>query len=308
MRLLKAFLVLVVVVLAGLVAFVQLEPETATRFALESERSRSGLVRKEIDAGDTHFVYLEGGSGDPLLLFHGFGADKDNFTRVARFLTPYYRVIIPDHAGFGESSHDPDADYSPPAQAKRLHELAAALGIGRAHIGGNSMGGHIAMSYAAAYPEDVASMWLLDPGGIWSGPPSELEKIIRTTGKNPLMAHDGAEFAGVFAFVMSDPPYVPRAMLDVMAKKRADNFALEEKIFVQIRDDKLEDRIRGLPTPALIVWGRDDRAIDVGTAEVLHGMLPKSEVIILDGIGHLPMIEAPERSATDYLAFRKTLG
>jgi pimeloyl-ACP methyl ester carboxylesterase len=122
------------------------------------------------------------------------------------------------------------------------------------------------------------------------------------------MAHDGAEFAGVFAFVMSDPPYIPRPMLDVMAKRRADNFALEEKIFVQIRDDKLEERIKGLATPSLIVWGREDRAIHFGTAEVLHGMLPKSQVVILDHIGHLPMVEAPEQSAADYLAFRKSLG
>jgi pimeloyl-ACP methyl ester carboxylesterase len=96
-------------------------------------------------------------------------------------------------------------------------------------------------------------------------------------------------------------------MLDVKARERILNFALEEKIFEQIRGDRIEERIRGLATPSLIVWGREDRAIDVGTAEVLHALLPHSQVIILDGIGHLPMIEAPERSATDYLRFRAAL-
>lgn len=308
MRLLRFLLVLVVAVALGAVAFVQLAPEAATRMALDAERDRAGLVRKEIDLpGGLHYVYLEGGSGEPLMLFHGFGANKDNFTRVARYLVPHYRVILPDHVGFGESSHPQDVDYSPPAQAARLHDLAAALGIQRVHLGGSSMGGHIAMSYAAAYPSDVASLWLLDPGGIWSAPPSELARTMLAGGDNPLMARTPDEYFQVYQFAMSDPPWIPRAMLDVMAAERIRNFELEKKIFEQIRADRVEDRIRGMATPSLIVWGREDRAIDVATAEVLHGLLPNSQVVIMDGIGHLPMLEAVERSADDYLRFRASL-
>jgi pimeloyl-ACP methyl ester carboxylesterase len=309
MRVFKVVVGIVFAVVLALTAFVELAPETATRLALDSERARSGLTRKEIVLpGGLHYVYLEGGSGQPLMLFHGFGADKDNFTRVARFLVPRYRVVIPDHVGFGESSHPPDVDYAPPAQAARLHALAAALGITRVHLGGSSMGGHIALSYAVQYPEDVASLWLLDPGGIWSAPPSELAEVVQKTGENPLMARNADEFRKVFAFVMADPPWIPGPMLDVMARKRAANFELEKKIFRQLRDDRLEDRIRGLETPSLIVWGRLDRAINVATADVLHGLLPNSKVVILEGIGHLPAIEAPRRSADDYLEFRAAIG
>lgn len=308
MRLLRAVSLLAFAITLAAVAFVELAPETATRLALDAERHRSGLVRKEIELpGGLHYVYLEGGQGEPLMLFHGFGADKDNFTRVARYLVPRHRVIIPDHIGFGESSHPMDADYSAPAQAARLRDLAAALGVSRVHLGGSSMGGHIALTYAAAHPDEVASLWLLDPGGVWSGPPSELVRIVEQTGRNPLMARNEDEFAGVFEFAMASPPWVPRAMLDVMARERIRNFALEEKIFVQIRDDRLEERIRGLPSPSLIVWGREDRAISVETAQVLHALLPASKVVIMEGIGHLPMIEAPEASARDYEQFRLAL-
>ena len=107
---------------------------------------------------------------------------------------------------------------------------------------------------------------------------------------------------------MFDPPYVPRAMLNVLARERIANFTLEQKIFEQLRGDNgLEARIKGLETPSLIVWGREDRAIHVGTADVLHALLPNSKVIVMDEIGHLPMIEAPERSADDYLRFRASL-
>src|SRR5262245_51033366 len=96
------------------IGFVYLAPEKATRWAVASERKRAGLERKEIDLpGGLHYVYLEGGQGDPLMLLHGFGANKDNFVRVARLLTPHYRVVVPDHIGFGESAHPQDADYSP---------------------------------------------------------------------------------------------------------------------------------------------------------------------------------------------------
>ena len=309
MRILKALAAVLLITAVALVAFVQIAPATALRLGFDAERSRSGLVRKEIDLPDgLHYVYLEGGSGEPLVLLHGFGDNKDTFTRLARFLTGKYRVIAPDHIGFGESSRPMDADYTPPAQAERLHALTIALGLDRVHVGGNSMGGHIALSWAAAHPGDVASLWLLDAAGIWSAPKSELTETIEKTGVNPLNPTNTDEFLRLYQFAMSDPPYVPRAILDVMAEQRIANAELEAKIFQQLRTDDAEERIRGMRTPSLIVWGDEDRALHVGTAEVLHGLLPNSEVVILEGIGHLPQLEAPERCAEDYLRFREGAG
>ncbi len=294
--------------LVGVVAaigFVYLAPEQAMRLAMDGERSRAGLVRKQIDLPDgLHFVYLEGGQGEPLVLLHGFGADKDNFTRVARFLTPHYRVIVPDQLGFGESAHPSDADYAPIAQAERLQVLAQALGITKLHLGGSSMGGHIAMTYAALHPAQVESLWLLDPGGVWSAPESELQKSIRETGRNQLLVRNEDEFAQTFAFAMSDPPFIPRPMLDVLARERIRNHGLELRIFEQLRGDSVEQRVTGMTTPTLIVWGEKDRGINVATAEVLHKLMPNSQVIVMRGIGHLPMIERPRESAEDYLRFR----
>ena len=91
--------------------FIFAMPERAVRAALDYERRVAGLERREIDLPDgIKYVYLEGGKGEALLLLHGFGANKDNFTRVAKYLTPHYRVIVPDHIGFGESAHPAQAD------------------------------------------------------------------------------------------------------------------------------------------------------------------------------------------------------
>jgi len=278
-------------------------------FAIGLDREQAGLARKEVTLDDgLHYVYLEGGKGEPLMLLHGFGGNKDSFTRSARYLTPHYRVIIPDHIGFGESSRPPEADYTPAAQAERLRRLAQALGAKTIHLGGNSMGGQIAMAYAALYPTEVGSLWLLNPAGIWNAPRSELAHIVLGTGRNPLIARSEDEFAETFAFVMTDPPFVPRPILNVFAQERIRHADLEERIFVKIATDSVEDRVRGLDTPTLIVWGDGDRVIHVGTAEVLNRLMPRSEVIVMQGVGHLPMIERPKQSAEDYLRFRAVAG
>jgi pimeloyl-ACP methyl ester carboxylesterase len=308
MRIIKVVLALIIICILAGIGFLYLAPEKTTKLAINMERKRSGLERKEIILpGKLHYVYLEGGKGEPLILLHGFGADKDNFTRVARFLTPHYRVIIPDHLGFGESGHPQDADYRAGAQAARIRTLAQALGITKLHLGGSSMGGHISMMYAALFPDEVKSLWLLDPGGIWSAPSSELREIIAKTGENPLMARNEDEFAKIFAFVMSDPPFIPRPMLNVMARERIRNYELEKRILKEITADSAEKYVTGLKTPTLIVFGDKDRAINPATAEVLHKLMPRSEVIIMPGVGHLPMLEQPRKSAEDYLKFRAVL-
>jgi pimeloyl-ACP methyl ester carboxylesterase len=307
MRILKFTIAALVSIALILTVLVYLLPGQALRIVVDVERQRSGLVRKQIDLPDgIRYVYLEGGQGEPLLLLHGFGADKDNFTRVARFLTPHYRVIVPDLPGFGESAHPEQADYSPLAQAARLHDLMHALGIQNLHLGGSSMGGQIAITYAAQHPDEVKSLWLLDPAGVWSAPESELQKIIRETGKNPLMSMNEDEFSATYNFVMNDPPFIPSPMLKVMARKRIQNYDLENRIFRQVKGDSVEQRVTGLSIPALIVWGDKDRALSVATAEMLHKLMPKSGVIIMHDIGHLPMVENSQRCAEDYMRFRNS--
>lgn len=295
-------------VAAGVSLYFYFSPELLVRRALDYERGLAGLARKELELpGGLRYVYLEGGMGEPLMLMHGFGANKDNFVRVAKYLTPRYRVIIPDHIGFGESAKPAQADYAPRAQAERLRALAQALGMPRLHLGGNSMGGHIALTYAALFPNEVASMWLLAPAGVWSAPPSEIRKRIAESGRNPMIVNNEEEFAELVAVVTAAPLPIPRRFLDVLAQERIRNHNLEQRIFKQLAEDPVEQRVRGLATPALIVWGAQDRVLHSGGARILQQLLARSEAILMPGVGHLPMLEQPEKCAFDYLKFRSTL-
>jgi pimeloyl-ACP methyl ester carboxylesterase len=308
MRITKIVLVVLAVIVISAVGFVYLAPENAVRLLINMQRAQAGLDRKEVQlAGGLHYVYLEGGKGEPLMLLHGFGANKDNFTPVARYLTTRHRAIIPDHIGFGESAHPVDADYSPPEQAKRLRAFADALGVTSLHIGGNSMGGHIAMTYAALYPEDVKSLWLLNPAGVWSVPKSVAMITYDMTEQNPLLIRKEEDIMTLLQLAMSNPPYIPRPIRNVEARQRIKNYTLEQRIFKEMVADSVEQRINGLTTPALIVWGSEDRLLNVETSKILNRLMPRSQVIVMQHIGHLPMIENPKQSAQDYLNFRATL-
>ena len=295
-------------VATGFALYFYFSPERLVARALDYERTLAGLSRKEVELpGGIRYVYLEGGTGEPLLLLHGFGANKDNFARIAKYLTPKYRVIIPDHIGFGESSKPAKADYSPRAQAERLRLLARKLGVTQLHLGGNSMGGQIALTYAALYPKEVSSLWLLAPAGVWSAPQSETRKRIEATGHNPMIVKNEEEFAQLVGMVTAVPLPIPRRFLDVVAQERIRNHDLEQHIFKQLAQDSVEQRVRGLATPALVVWGAQDRVLHPGSAGILQQLLTRSEAILMPGVGHLPMLEQPEKCALDYVIFRAKL-
>lgn len=289
-------------------------PEHSTRLALRSLRRTAGLATHDITLAEptetgTHyrFRYLDGGRGEPLLLLHGFGGDKDNFVPVASFLTAHFRVIIPDQLGFGESDKPPGADYSPSAQADRLHRLASALNLRRLHLAGNSMGGQIALAYAARHTHEVASLWLLAPAGLWSATRSAVVQDIANGKPNPLFIRDPQDFARLLRLILESPPPVPPPVMRSLAQTRLRNQVLEQRIFPQVLGESLEDRVRDLPIPTLIVWGDRDQVLHPDAGSLLRNLLPRSELVLMPHIGHVPMLEAPRRTATDYLQFHQRL-
>ncbi|WP_348549137.1 alpha/beta hydrolase [Psychrobacter sp. KFRI-CH2-11] len=283
-----------------------------TQKIIQYERNKSDLDVKTftLTSGDK-LVYAENANltGEPLLLIHGFGGNKDNFTRIADELEDYH-LIIPDLLGFGESSKPMSADYRSQAQATRLHELLQAKGLANnIHIGGNSMGGAISVAYAAKYPKDVKSLWLVDSAGFWSaGVPKSLEGA--TLENNPLLINSKEDFYKMYDFVMYKPPYLPKSVKAVFAQERINNKELDAKILEQIVTDSVEERAKVIAQykiPTLVVWGEKDQVIKPETVNVIKDIIPQAQVIMMEDIGHVPMIEAVDQTAEDYKAFREGL-
>ena len=209
-------------------------PGAAFKFLLKAERSRAGLNQLGIEIEGLHIEYLEGGQGEVVLLLHGFGADKDNWTRISKHFTPRYRVIAPDLPGFGESTRRLDANYTIAAQADRVHAFVRAIGVKRFHLGGSSMGGNIAGVYAARHPENVISLWLVAPGGVVSAEPSEMGRELFEGKPNPLVVNSVEDYDRLLDFVFVKRPFIPGPMLKKLVEDALKNRPLNQKIFRQI--------------------------------------------------------------------------
>jgi pimeloyl-ACP methyl ester carboxylesterase len=305
----KRFLIaLPIVILFGLVALYYLFPETTFALLVRAERSAGGIAQHYIQADGLQFAYLEGGAGDALVLLHGFGANKDNWTRISRHLTPHFRVIAPDLTGFGQSSPAPDADYSIAAQILRVRQFVHALGLKSFHLGGSSMGGYIAGAYASMYPDEVQSLLLIAPGGVAASEPSELSRLLAEGQPIPLVAADAADYERLLDFVFYQRPFIPGPVKTVLVKASVAHRPHYLEIWHQIHrsgDGKpLEALVGGLTVPTLVVWGSRDRVLHVSGAGIVAAVMPNAQVTVLDSVGHLPMIEKPEETARAYLKFR----
>lgn len=294
--------------LAVLFLAARLAPVGMTAAGLWLERRISGLTLRSIHVDGFDMPYLEGGQGEVLVLIHGFGGDKDNFTRIARFLTPHYRVIIPDLPGFGDATRDPKASYAMADQVARIHGFVTQLGIERLHLGGNSMGGFISAQFAVPYGHMVQSLWLLDAAGTAAGHDSATLRHYEQTGECPLLVKRVEDFDATIAATTHKTPFLPRFVRTTLGRRGVADFALHTRIMRQLQDSPLlEQTYQPMQTPALVVWGAEDQILNPAGAASFKLLFPRAQVIMMEGIGHLPMAEAPRQSARDYLAFRARL-
>ncbi|TGL58329.1 alpha/beta fold hydrolase [Leptospira sarikeiensis] len=283
--------------------------ETLVRTGIGFERWKSGLEKKEIKVEPWNWVYLQGGEGkEKILMVHGFGGDKDNWTRFSKWITPEYTVIAVDLPGFGENDRIAKEDYTISSQVKRLDEFVTKLGWEKFHIVGNSMGGGISGLYAAAYPDKVLSLGLFAPSGVNSPEKSELSKNLEK-GKNNLVATNAEEFQELMKFIFvtppPPPPPIPSFLASYFAERAVKNSEFNAYIFKQIRSTgfPLQENMGKIKAKTFILWGDTDRVLSVSGASVLEKGILGSKKVILKDMGHVPMLERPEEVANSYKEF-----
>ncbi len=304
-------LVLIVLVLAGFLAgLTELIPDEVADLGLRLERARGGMEYRTLRVGSETWHYLERGPADAetVLIIHGFGGSKDNWSRFARFVTGEYRVVVPDLPGFGESARHPDWDYSLPAQRDRLHGFVEALGLETFHLLGVSMGGHLSALYTHRYPEQVVTLGMLDNAGVMSPVASDYLRAL-DAGENPLLVDDTGDFDRLFDYIFHEEPFIPWPFRRVYAHRAVEQSTFNRIIFESLRAesgsyrDPLEKLLPEISQPVLIAWGEYDRIIDKSAIDVMRPLLPQAEVVILENTGHVPMLEKPEETARHYQAF-----
>ncbi len=274
--------------------------------ALRLQRRAAGLADRQVDVDGHRVAYLDGGRGEPLLLLHGFGASRDNWTPIAKELTRHFRVIAPDLPGYGDSSRRPEAGYSLDEQLARITGFARALGLDSFHLGGNSMGGYLAAHYAARNPDRVRSLWLLAPAGVMSAAPSEVMSAL-ARGANPLLVRSEADFEHVVDLCFVRAPWMPAAFRRVLARRAMADADFHARLFGEMFEAPVafEDALPGLALPTLICWGARDRILDASGARILQTLVPGSRLALMPDTGHVPMMEKPRETAAHFLAFQR---
>ncbi len=303
----KRLVISLLVLVAALIGLMALFPEHAAKLAINAERSLSGLEYRSVVVDSEPWHYLEGGPKDAevVLLLHGFGGDKDNWTRFSKSLTGAYRVIAPDLPGFGESSRPADWDYALPAQRARVKGFVDTLELGRFHLVGHSMGGHLAALFTHEYPENVSSLALFNNSGVDAPNESDMLRALGN-GENPLILASVEDFDKLLEFASYKKPFIPWPVKGVLAKQTLSHAAFNQSIFdalVRDRSSNLEPLLADIKAPVLILWGEYDRITDVSSVDVMRPLLPMAEVVIMSNTGHLPMLEYPAETATHYLGF-----
>ncbi len=261
--------------------------------------------------------YRLAGEGEVVLLVHGMAGSSRTWRAVMPPLAQNYRVLSPDLLGHGESAK-PMGDYSLGAYASGLRDLMAALGIGRATVVGQSLGGGVAMQLAYQHPELVERLVLVGSGGL-GREVSWMLRLLTLPGAEyvmPLLFPPFARGAGdaVSGFVSRHGWRAPNisemwdafASLTDVDNRQAFVRTLRAVIDVGGQSVSAEDRLYlTAAMPTLIVWGDEDPIIPVDHAYSAHEAMPGSRLEIFEGAGHFPHVEHPERFVevlSDFLA------
>jgi pimeloyl-ACP methyl ester carboxylesterase len=286
-------------------------PVKTIEVATWAERARNGLSWNTLELDGQQWFYLEGGNagGETILMLHGFGADKDNWTRFAGYLSDY-RIVAVDLPGFGESAQLYDTNYTMAAQRERVYDFADALELESFHILGSSMGGQLAALYSDKYPEHVLSLGMISNAGINSPQPSEMQTILAKGKATPLIVESEDDFIPMLDFVSYKRPWIPQLYMRHLAHEAWLNASFHSEIWSQLVTDKsagLEPVLENIEQPTWVLWGREDRVLDVSSVEVMRPLLSNSSIVVMDKTGHLPMLERPQQTAQHYLEFLEGL-
>jgi pimeloyl-ACP methyl ester carboxylesterase len=300
---------LLLTLVAGLIIVSLVAPRPFCLGLFKLARLLCGYQAKTVTVDGYQWHYLDSGdeAKEVLVLVHGFGANKDNWLTYGRLFNKRYRVIVPDLPGFGDNLKDTSLSYNVKLQADRLQAFLLQLGLGRVHLTGNSMGGFIATQFALSYPEQLRSVILMNAAGVEGTRKSWLEQHV-DKGENPLVVKTPAQMDELFARVAHRPMKLPAIIKNFMLEDMVANHDFYDSIFWELLSkeggmDFLNDQLSQINMPVMIIWGEHDQLLDVSCAHVIKEKLPTATLVVLDDVGHIPMVEAPKLTARHQLAF-----
>ncbi len=267
------------------------------------------LTEHTVNVGGRKIFVAEAGSGPAVMLLHGGGpgaSGVSNYSRNIDALAKRHRVLVPDMPGYGRSSKGIDKSDPFGFLADAMRGLLDELSISTAHLIGNSYGGAAALRLALDTPGRVGKLVLMGPGGIGT------TRALPTDGLNSLLAYYGGsgpsrEKLATFirSYLVYEGDSVPAELIDLRYQASIDPevvadpplsrpsgpFALRTLWRMDLTRDS---RLASLQTPALILWGRDDKVNRPSGGPMLQNIMPNAELVMTSRTGHWMQWERAE--------------
>jgi pimeloyl-ACP methyl ester carboxylesterase len=247
---------------------------------------------KRLTVNGIQLAYNRQGTGKPLVLVHGYPLDHTIWDKTLPFLENNFDIIVPDLRGFGESDVV-ESQYKIKDMAADIAGLLDQLGIEKAAIAGHSMGGYISLAFASAYPDRVLGLGLVASQAPADSPERkqgryEAAAEIMKTGVEPVAESMSAK--------LTPDERVQAFVHGLIAQQRPEGLASALKAMAE-RDDATSV-LSGFRFPVAIIHGEADELIPIQRAQEIKATIPHATLMELSGVGHMPMMENPQATAT----------
>ena len=266
--------------------------------------------RREAYVDGHNMVFLERGKPGPdtptVVLIHGFAAMKENWGLWLQQLPRQWHLLVPDLPGFGESDYRRDACYRYETQARRLGQWLRSFNTDNVHLVGSSMGGAIAAVMAHTLEKAPRSLTLLNSAGIPEHESVDIHAPFQSDRDDILIPQGWKGVYRLFNSVGNGKPTVSGlAMTGLLGPDllgRTD--ALRHVFQDMVADGLAPARYLGAETPPLQVqWGDRDVITPTRCVDWFSSATPDADIHVFRGVGHLPMLETPKRSAEALMNF-----
>lgn len=274
----------------------------------------SALEKKYLSADD-RFVDIGGArvrvriegeeSAPPIVLVHGFTHSLETWDGWAATLKADYRVIRYDLMGHGLTGPDPKKRYSPIERAHTIGDIMDVLGIERASIAGNSLGGLAAWRFASENPDRIDRLILISPGAYPLNGAADTPAEIPTAMKVYLKTAPEAGVRASAGYIYADDSKITDERVSVMRDmihREGNGEALIESLEEFTLPDPT-DALSQITAPTLIQWGEGDVIIPIQQGKDMAAVIPNARMITYPGVGHAAQEEAPAETVADVIAF-----
>ncbi len=281
------------------------KPPVAVAVALADVEHELSFVQ----AGPWRTRVLSAGHGDPLLLLHGTGGHLEAYAHNLGPLAQHFAVTALDFAGHGYTTHA-TADLEIDTYVQHVLDVLDNLGIERAHLNGESLGGWVAMKFAATHPDRTGKLVLNTPGGTMARP--EVMERIRSLSQAAADDPNPDRVRARLEWLMADPATVTDELVSIRrAIYSRPRFAESMRHILCLQDEAVRRRnlvtdadLAAVPRGALVVWTSDDPSGPAGAGIEMAEKIPGGQFQLIRDAGHWPQWEQAElfnRLVVNYL-------